>query len=255
LVRHQTRRSGCKGLAPRPSPRLARRASRRRLRRLSRCFFTWRRMSSAISWIECSMSGEASSARRVTPLSARVASATILSAIRGFFSSRSSTSRVASAETCLPARWNLWTTASVTSTFLPRTSIFMIDVLPSGWPFDATPAIRAGQVARSADGARERQGDDPAAAALAQGPRAGRERGAGGPDVVDEQGLAGRVLRQGDPWRVGEALRSPAPHLSPASATPQADAEWPAAGTCDRDRDLLARIEAAPTPAPGPGGH
>src|SRR5512132_2334791 len=86
-------------------------------------------MSSAISWIEWSMSGDASSARSVTPLRARVASATIRSAILGFFSSRSSTSSVASSETWFPTLANRWLTAarssSVTSTFLPRTSILI----------------------------------------------------------------------------------------------------------------------------------
>ena len=101
-------------------------------------------MSSASSWIEWSMSGEASLARRVTPFSPSVASATILSAIRGFFSSQSSTSSVASSETCLPTRANRWITASrsssVTSTFLPRTSILIGASFRWLETFDATPA-------------------------------------------------------------------------------------------------------------------
>ena len=53
--------------AERPRNRAIARRVWLRLRRSSRCRFTWRRMSSANSWIECIISGEASRARRVVP--------------------------------------------------------------------------------------------------------------------------------------------------------------------------------------------
>ena len=104
-----------------------------RWRRSSRFFFTWRRTSSASSWIEPSISGLASLARIVVPLRRSVASATYLSAMRGFFSSVSSTSRVASSETCLPTllkRLRIASSSSaVTSVFRPRTSILTASLL------------------------------------------------------------------------------------------------------------------------------
>ena len=76
----------------------------RRPRRLSRWRFTWRASLSATRSTECSRSLEDSRARRVTPFRWRVASATLSSAIAGFFSTSSSTSSWASSDTCLPMR-------------------------------------------------------------------------------------------------------------------------------------------------------
>ena len=60
-------------------------------------------MSSAASWIEWSISGEASRARSVLPFTWSVASTIWLSRIAGLRSSLSSTSSVASSETWRPS--------------------------------------------------------------------------------------------------------------------------------------------------------
>ena len=232
-----------------------------RLRRFSRCFFTWRRMSSASSWIEWSMSGEASLARSVTPFSPRVASATIRSEIRGFFSSQSSTSRVANSETCLPTRWNRWTTASrsssVTSTFLPRTSILtsasfrraggvMLRPTPPRGKLCLDASFRApwpGSARRSA-GSRRR-------AAPARRPRASRRWSRRRPP--GERPVAPR--RRPDPGRVGEPLPASPAHLAAAPPSSQAGAEGHPGDLRRRNRDLLGRVEAAPAPPPRAGRH
>src|SRR3954452_1521177 len=230
-----------------------------RLRRISRCFFTWRRMSSAISWIECSMSGEASFARSVTPFKPSVASATMRSEIRGFFSSQSSTSSTASSETCLPTLWKRWITAwrisSVTSTFRPRTSILISRLLPFGlatgcYDRDALPART-----RCLEGSREGQRDNPPAASLTQRPGTGRERRARGPDIVHQQRPAWTFVRRPDSRRIVEPLRSPSTHLAPAARTAEAADHWQAGKLGKRECELLRWIEPAPAPAPRSGRH
>ena len=173
-----------------------------RLRRISRCFLTWRRMSSARWWIAWSISGWASLARRVLPFTRRIASATILSVIRGLRSSRSSTSSVARSETCFPTRANLLVTASLssssTSTFTPRISI-LTDGLLSRLSRNRTPVVKArlkDPVRPSARSrAREDEGDDPLRPAAAKRPRARPQRRARRVDVVDEQHRRGARRR------------------------------------------------------------
>ena len=77
-----------------------RRGPRGDARRLSRWRLTWRASSSTTRFSECSISGDASWARSVTPFRYSVASATCLSATRGLRSSKISISRRARSETC-----------------------------------------------------------------------------------------------------------------------------------------------------------
>ena len=105
------------------------------LRRLSACRLTWRPSSSSQRFTACRRSRARSRARRVVPFRYRVASATFASPIAGLRSSRTSTSRCASSETCRLMRLKRRTTcsrsSSVTGTFRPLTAMRM-ELLSSG---------------------------------------------------------------------------------------------------------------------------
>src|SRR6266545_6162981 len=200
------------------------------------------------------MSGEASSARTVIPLRPRVASALIRSVIRGLRSSVSSTSRVARSETCLPTRLKRLITASrsssVTSTFLPRTSILTLVLLPSGWPNDATPAVRRRQPRILGPGAGERQGDHPLAPFSPQGAGAGGKGRSGRVDVVDEQRPRRGRSNRPHPERISEPGPPPPAHLARTVGAAQAGGVGEARERRQGEGDLLGGIESAPAPPP-----
>ena len=262
-----------------PKPGTARRV-RRRLRRSARCFLTWRRMSSASSWIVWDISGEASWARRVTPLRRSVASATWLSAIAGFRSSRTSISSVASSETCLPTRRNRFTTcsrsSSSTATFRPRTSI---RILASFWVcFDATPVAGAkGNFYGCCGGARRTSLPEPArrrwplqvrgghrsrlsaakVTAASDGARAGRRRKAWLRSSGRRRsgGRCEAPRRGADQRRVADALGAALADLATATAADEAAAKRELGSLGKSSGDLSGGVEAAEGRAQRRGGN
>src|SRR3954468_1074145 len=97
-------------------------------------------------------------------------------------------SSIANSETCLPTLRNLFATCSRSSssisTLRPRISIRIYVLLGSG---DRCYA-RHLPTASDSQSTTEGDGDHPQGAGLAQRPRRCRDRGAGGEDVVDEDG-------------------------------------------------------------------
>jgi hypothetical protein len=95
------------------------------------------------------------------------------------------------------------------------------------------------------EAAREGDGDNPHRARGTELGGAGREGGAGGQDVVDQEDAAGRRAARADPWGRPEALGAAAPDLTIAATANQATLQRSFEARRQRRRQLTGRIEAA----------
>ena len=225
-----------------------------RLRRFSLWRLTCRRMSSATSWMEWSISGDASLRAKRHPLQMERRLDDLAVGDAGFLLLLSSTSSTACSETCRPVRskrFSTWRrTSSVTSVFLPLTSM---RTLPPLVGCTYLMLRRSGlRPSRSAGSMRQRDGDHAARRAAKRPAQAARVA----PVVITSSTSAARREPRDPraPGRVGEPLRARRPTCRGALVRARQRASGRPARPGERDRDRLGGIEAAQARRPGAGG-
>ena len=213
-------------------------------------------MSSASSWIECSISGEASCARRGLPLRSqgrlgdvaigdrRVALLGQLDVELGQLGNLTGGPREALATCSL--------SSSVTSTLRPLTSIRTAMAPSVGSHQKLLRRRRSGAKGAGEDGPVDLSEAPARRRAVAQA----RERGARGQHVVDQQDRGRRRAQRLDSRRGGEPVGAPPADLAravrPAQAPVQGQRQLRPASAAAISSG---RVEAAAAPAGGGGGH
>ena len=225
------------------------RAAQRR-RRFSRWRFTWRRMSSAISWIECSISGAASCARSVDPLQVQRGLGDAVVGDRGV-------SLLGQLDLELRVLRHLLANAG--ESLLDRLPKIVghlhvppLDLDPHDGSFrsvcaNPTPTSTSADVIWPT----RRPAPRPRSLRPLAAHGAGREGGAGRHHVVD-QDRPERDAATARHGRRGDALPAGSPDLTRAVPPGQATRRCAVRAPGQRSRDLVSRVEAAP-PAAGRG--